>query len=250
MYALFVKEIRSFLTSLVGYVAIVVFLSLIGLYLWVIPHTGFNILENQFANIDPLFSIAPWVYLLLISAITMRSFSEEKKSGTVELLFTRPLSDLQIILAKYFAGILLLIISLLPTLLYYYTVSQLVPRDIHGVALSEVDTGGMWGSYIGLLMLGSGFMAIGIFASAISENQIVAFILSALLCFLCYYGFDILGNVGLFGSFDPVIIKLGIIEHYVSISRGVLDTRDLIYFISLIAVFVLLTRLILEKRKW
>lgn len=252
MYTLFVREIRNFLTSLVGYVAIIVFLSLIGLFLWVIgtQTTGLNILENQFANIDPLFAIAPWVYLFLIPAITMRSFSEEKKSGTIELLFTRPLSDLQIILAKYFAGVVLLLVSLLPTLLYYYTVTQLVPKDIHGTALCEVDTGGMWGSYIGLTFLGAGFLAIGIFASSISENQVISFILSMLLCYLCYFGFDFLGNAGLFGGLDALIIKLGINDHYISMSRGVLDTRDLIYFISLIAVFVLLTKLVLEKRKW
>lgn len=252
MYTLFVREIRNFLTSLVGYVAIIVFLTLIGLFLWVIPTetTGMNILENQFANIDPLFTIAPWVYLFLIPAITMRSFSEERKSGTIELLFTRPLSDLQIILAKYFAGVVLLIISLLPTLLYYYTVTQLVPKDLNGIALSEVDTGGMWGSYIGLAFLGAGFLSIGIFASSVSENQVIAFILAMLLCYLCYFGFDFLGAAGLFGGFDAIIIKLGINEHYLSMSRGVIDTRDLVYFFSLIAVFVLLTRLVLEKRKW
>lgn len=252
MYTLFVREIRSFLTSLVGYVAIIVFLALIGLFLWVVPNenTGLNILENQFASIDPLFSIAPWVYLFLIPAITMRSFSEEKKSGTIELLFTRPLSDLQIILAKYFAGVVLVLISLLPTLLYYYSVTQLVPKDIQGIALSEVDTGGMWGSYIGLAFLGAGFVSIGIFASSISENQVIAFILAMLLCYVSYFGFDYLGGAGLFGGLDTLIINLGINAHYLSMSRGVIDTRDLVYFISLIAVFVFLTRLVLEKRKW
>lgn len=252
MYTLFIKEIRNFLTSLVGYVAIIVFLTLTGLFLWVISTetTGLNILENQFATIDPLFAIAPWVYLFLIPAITMRSFSEERKAGTIELLFTRPLSDLQIILAKYFAGVALVVISLLPTLLYYYTVTQLVPKDAHGVALCEVDTGGMWGSYFGLTFLGAGFVAIGIFASSISENQVVAFILAMLLCYLSYFGFDFLGNADLFGSLDAIIIKLGINDHYISMSRGVLDTRDLVYFLSLISVFVLLTKLVLEKRKW
>ncbi|HEY1037995.1 MAG TPA: gliding motility-associated ABC transporter permease subunit GldF [Bacteroidia bacterium] len=246
MYTLFIREIRNFLTSLVGYVAIIVFLALIGLFLWVIntETTGMNILENGFASIDPLFAIAPWVYLFLIPAITMRSFSEEKKTGTIELLFTRPLSDLQIILAKYLAGVTLVLISLLPTLLYYYTVHQL------GFPKGNIDTGGMWGSYFGLAFLGAGFVSIGIFCSSVSENQVIAFILAMMLCYLCYFGFDFLGNAELFGSFDAVIIKMGINEHYMSMSRGVVDTRDLIYFVSLIAIFVLLTKLVLEKRKW
>jgi len=246
MYSLFIKEIRNFLTSLVGYIAIVVFLALISLFLWVIgtETTGMNILENGFASIDPLFTIAPWVYLFLIPAITMRSFSEEKKSGTIELLFTRPISDLQIILAKYFAGVVLVVISLIPTLLYYYSVYQL------GFPKGNLDTGGMWGSYLGLIFLGAGFISIGIFASSVSENQVISFILAMTLCYLCYFGFDFLGAAELFGKIDSVIIKLGINDHYLSMSRGVIDTRDMIYFLSLIAVFVTLTKFVLEKRKW
>ena len=246
MYVLFIKEIRSFLSSLIGYVAIGVFLSIIGLFLWIIDSesAGFNIMDNGFATIDPLFLISPWVYLFLIPAITMRSFSEEKKSGTIELLFTRPLTDLQIVLAKYFAGVVLVFISLLPTLIYYYSVHKL------GYPVGNIDTGGMWGSYIGLLFLGAGFVSIGIFASSISENQVIAFILAMLMCFLCYNGFDFLSEAGLFGKYDALVVKLGINEHYISMSRGVIDTRDVLYFISLIAFFVFLTRFVLEKRKW
>lgn len=246
MYVLFLKEIRSFLSSLIGYVAIGVFLSIIGLFLWVIDSesAGFNILDNGFATIDPLFMIGPWVYLFLIPAITMRSFSEEKKAGTIELLFTRPLTDLQIVLAKYFAGVVLVLISLVPTLIYYYSVHKL------GYPVGNIDTGGMWGSYIGLLFLGAGFVSIGIFASSVSENQVIAFILAMLMCFLCYNGFDFLGSAGLFGKFDALVVKLGINEHYVSMSRGVIDSRDVLYFVSLIAFFVFLTRFTLEKRKW
>ncbi len=246
MYTLFLKEVRSFLSSLTGYVAIGVFLTITGLFLWILntESSGMNILDNGFANIDPLFMIAPWVYLFLIPAITMRSFSEEKKTGTIELLFTRPISDLNIVLAKYFAGLVLVIISLLPTLIYYYSVNKL------GYPPGNIDTGGMWGSYIGLLFLGAGFVAIGIFASSVSDNQVIAFIMAMLLCFICYNGFDFLGMAGLFGNFDAFIIKLGINEHYISMSRGVVDTRDVLYFVSLIAVFVFLTRFVLEKRKW
>lgn len=246
MFTLYLKEIRSFLSSLIGYIAIGVFISLIGIFLWIIPSDsgGSNILDNGFASIDPLFSIAPWVYLFLIPAITMRSFSEEKKTGTLELLLTRPLTDLQIVLAKYFAGVTLVIVSLLPTLLYYYTVHLL------GLPRGNIDTGGMWGSYIGLLFLGAGFVAIGIFASAIAENQVIAFIIALLMCFFCYIGFEYIAQSGLFGKYDYLVKGLGLNDHYVSMSRGVVDTRDALYFVSLIALFNLLTKLVLESRKW
>lgn len=246
MLTLYLKEIRSFLSSLIGYIAIGVFISLIGIFLWVIPSDsgGSNILDNGFANIDPLFTIAPWVYLFLIPAITMRSFSEEKKTGTLELLLTRPLTDFQIVMAKYLAGFTLVMFSLLPTLVYYYSVHVL------GLPKGNLDTGGMWGSYIGLLFLGAGFVAIGIFASSIAENQVIAFIIALLLCFFCYIGFDFISQSGLFGKYDALFKSLGINDHYVSMSRGVIDTRDAIYFISVIALFNLLTKLVLESRKW
>lgn len=246
MLTLYIKEIRSFLSSLIGYVAIGVFITLIGIFMWLVPSesAGSNILENGFANIDPLFILAPWVYLFLIPSITMRSFSEEKKTGTIELLLTRPLSDLQIVLAKYFAGFTLVIISLLPTLIYYYSVHQL------GSPKGNIDTGGMWGSYIGLLFLGAGFVSIGIFASSVAENQVIAFIIAMLLCFFCYTGFEYIAASGLFGKYDALVKSLGINEHYVSMSRGVIDTRDALYFVSIIAVFNLSTKLVLQSRKW
>lgn len=246
MLVLYIKEIRSFLSSLIGYIAIGVFITLIGIFMWILPSEsgGSNVLDNGFANIDPLFSIGPWVYLFLIPAITMRTFSEEKKTGTIELLLTRPLTDLQIVLAKYFAGLTLVIISLLPTLIYYYTIHVLsYPKG-------NVDTGGMWGSYIGLLFLGAGFVSIGIFASAIAENQVIAFIIALLLCFFCYIGFDFIAESGLFGKYDAFFKSLGINDHYMSMSRGVIDTRDALYFISVIAVFNLVTKLVLQSRKW
>ncbi|MBA3680275.1 MAG: gliding motility-associated ABC transporter permease subunit GldF [Bacteroidetes bacterium] len=246
MLTLYLKEIRSFLSSLIGYIAIGVFISLVGIFMWVIPSEsgGSNILDNGFANIDPLFFIAPWVYLFLIPAITMRSFSEEKKTGTIELLLTRPLTDLQLVLAKYLAGFTLVMVSLLPTLIYYYSV------HILGAPKGNIDTGGMWGSYIGLLFLGAGFVSIGIFASAIAENQVIAFIIALLLCFFCYIGFEFIAQSGLFGKYDAFFKGLGLNDHYVSMSRGVIDTRDTLYFISVIALFNLLTKLVLESRKW
>ena len=246
MFTLYLKEIRSFLSSLIGTIAIGVFITLIGVFMWIIPTEGggSNILDNGFANIDPLFFIAPWIYLFLIPAITMRTFSEEKKNGTIELLLTRPLSDLQIVLAKYFAGFTLVIVSLIPTLIYYYSVHVL------GAPKGNLDTGGMWGSYIGLLFLGAGFVSIGVFASAIAENQVIAFIIAMLLCFFTYIGFEYIAESGVFGKYAAFFKGLGINDHYSSMSRGVLDTRDIIYFLSVITLFNLSTKLVLESRKW
>ena len=243
MIALLKKEINSFLSSLIGYIAITVFLLVIGLFMWVLK-TDSNILENGYANIDTLFTIAPWVFLFLIPAITMRSFADEKKTGTIELLLTRPITDLQIILAKYFAGLILVLFSLLPTLLYYYSVHYL------GSPVGNIDTGGMWGSYIGLLFLGAAFVSIGIFSSSITDNQVISFIISLSLCLFIYLGFDLISAFPVFESVDNIIIALGIDSHYASMSRGVIDTRDVIYFISLIAIFIFSTRTVLESRKW
>ena len=243
MFTLLKKEVSGFLNSLVGYIVIVVFLLSIGLFMWVLPMDS-NVLDNGFASIDTLFIVAPWVLLFLIPAITMRSFADEKKGGTIELLLTRPLTDLQIILAKYFAGFLLVVFSLLPTLVYYYSVHKL------GNPPGNIDTGGMWGSYIGLLFLGAAFVSIGIFTSSLTDNQVIAFILSLFLCFFCYTGFEFISSLNFFGKVDTLILGLGINYHYLSMSRGVIDTRDAIYFLSLITLFILLTRTVLESRKW
>jgi ABC-2 type transport system permease protein len=246
MFSLYLKEIRSFLSSLIGYIAISVFVTLIGVFMWILPSEGggYNILDNGFANIDPLFFIAPWVYLFLIPAITMRSFSEEKKTGTIELLLTRPLTDWQIVFAKYLAGLTLVIVSLLPTLIYYYSV------HILGAPKGNLDTGGMWGSYAGLLFLGAGFVAIGLFASSIADNQVIAFIIAMLLSFFCYTGFEYIADSGILGKSAAFIKGLGINDHYISMSRGVMDTRDILYFLSITLLFNLFTKLVLESRKW
>jgi ABC-2 type transport system permease protein len=243
MLSLLKKEISSFLSSLIGYIVIIVFLLAISLYMWVFPGES-NILESGYSNIDTLFVIAPWVFMFLVPAITMRSFADEKKSGTIELLLTYPLTDMQIILAKYLAGFILVLFSLLPTLLFYYTVHNL------GNPPGNIDTGGMWGSYIGLLFLASGFVAIGIFSSSLTDNQIVAFIISLFISFLAYLGFESLSSLFSFGGIDNLILQLGINTHYVSLSRGVIDSRDVIYFLSLITIFLLMTRTVLESRKW
>lgn len=246
MFSLYLKEIRSFLSSLIGYIAISVFITLLGVFMWILPSEGggYNILDNGFANIDPLFFIAPWVYLFLIPAITMRSFSEEKKNGTIELLLTKPLTDWQIVWAKYFAGFTLVVVSLLPTLIYYYSVHSL------GAPKGNLDSGGTWGSYLGLLFLGAGFVSLGLFASSIAENQVIAFIIAMLLSFFTYIGFEYLADSGALGKSASFFKSLGINDHYVSMSRGVMDTRDILYFISVIVVFNLFTKLVLESRKW
>jgi len=243
MFTLLKKEISSFLSSLIGYAVIIVFLLINGLFLWVFP-LEFNILDYGFASIENLFMLAPWVFLFLIPAITMRSFAEEQKSGTMELLLTKPLTDLEIILAKYLAGVVLVIFSLLPTLIYYFTVNNL------GLPPGNIDHGATWGSYIGLLFLGAGFVAIGVFASAVSNNQIVSFLIAVLLCGFAFIGFEFIYNLSIFGSAGLIIRQLGINAHYNSISRGVIDTRDVLYFVSLIAFFLMLTRFRLERRKW
>ena len=243
MYALFVKEIRSFLSSLIGYIVIVVFLVAVSSFLWIFDGR-YNILEQGYSSIDGLFGMAPMVFLFLIPAITMRSFAEEKRVGTIELLLTRPLSDLQIILSKYFAGIILVGISILPTLVYYYSVWRL------GSPVGNIDTGGTWGSYIGLMFLGSTFVSIGIFASSVTDSQIVSFVLALVTCAVCYLGFDAISSLRIFGSADTVVQSLGILEHYDSISRGVIDTRDVIYFLTVNAFFILLTKTVLQSRKW
>ncbi len=243
MYSLFLKEIRSFLSSLIGYIVIVVFLLAISLFMWIIRGES-NVLDNGYANIDTLFAIAPWVFLFLIPAITMRSFADEKKSGTIELLLTRPITDLQIILAKYFAGLILVAIALLPTLVYFYSIYRL------GNPAGNIDTGGTWGSYIGLLLLGSSFVAMGIFASSLTDNQVTSFILSLALCFFCYTGFEQISSLSLFGKADTFIQALGINQHYNSLARGVIDSRDVVYFFSFNAFFVLMTKTVMESRKW
>ena len=242
MLTILKKEIRSFLSSLIAYVVMIVFLIAIGLFMWVLP--DYNVLDLGYANLDTLFDMAPWVFIFLISAITMRSFSEEKKTGTIEILTTKPISDLQIILGKYFASVVLVLFVLLPTLLYYYTIYQL------GATKGNLDSGAILGSYIGLFFLASAFAAIGIFSSAVSDNQIVSFILSMFLCYCFYNVFDLFADFKLLGSYDSVVAALGINSHYQSISRGVIDSRDVIYFISLILAFVWATKMVFGSRKW
>lgn len=243
MLSIFLKEVTTFFSSLIGYIVIGVFLTVMGLLMFVFQ--GFSILDYQYATMDQLFRIAPMIFMFLIPAITMRSFAEEQQNGTIELLATRPISDLQIVLGKYFACILLVIFALLPTVLYYWTVHEL------GAPKGNLDSGAILGSYIGLFFLAAVFVAVGVFTSSLTNNQIVAFVLATFACFFFYWGFLFLSQMPRFtGTLDIVIQKLGIDYHYDSISRGVLDTRDLLYFLSVIALFVALTVVSLQRRKW
>lgn len=243
MYSIFNKEINTFFSSLIGYIVIGVFLTFLGLMMFVFTDT--SLLNYQYATLDQLFSLAPLIFMFLIPAITMRSFSEENQTGTIELLVTRPLYDLEIVLGKYLACLALVLFALLPTLLYYYTVYQL------GNPVGNLDSGAIMGSYLGLFALAAAFVAIGIFASSVSNNQIVAFILATFLCFLFFWGFFFFSKLPIFvGRVDDVVQMIGIDYHYNSISRGVIDSRDVVYFLSLIGVFIMATLTSLGRRKW
>jgi ABC-2 type transport system permease protein len=243
MWALFKKEIRGFFSSLTGYLVIAVFLLLNSLFMWIVPGQ-FNVIENGYATMDSLFSIAPWVFLFLVPAITMRMISEEKRTGTLDLLYTRPVTEFQIIFAKFLASWALVLLSILPTLVYFWSVSRL------GSPPGNIDMGGTWGSYIGLLFLGGIYAAIGMFASSLSGNQIVAFIIAVFLSFLMYLGFDFLSGIAESGRIVLVVSQLGISYHYNSISRGVIDSMDMLYFAGVIIVFIMGTRTLLQSSKW
>jgi ABC-2 type transport system permease protein len=236
------KEINAFLNSLIAYIIIAIFLTGIGLLLWVFPET--SVLEYGFADMGSFFSLCPYIFMFLIPAITMRMFSEEKRGGTMELLLTRPIRDIDIILGKYLAGVFLVAFSILPTILYYITISYL------GNPVGNIDTAGVIGSYFGLFLLGAVFTSIGIFSSSFTENQVTAFIIAVFLSFLLYFGFDAISGLGIFGGNADIIGQMGILYHYNSMSKGLIDSRDVIYFLSVIAGMIMLTNLILRSRKW
>jgi len=243
MFALFRKEINGFFSTLTGYIVITVFLITNSLFMWIF-HSELNVIESGYASLDTLFIIAPWVFLFLVPALTMRSFADEKKSGTIELLFTRPLSDVQIILAKFFAGLVLVLFALVPCLVYFLSVYLL------GNPVGNIDTGATWGSFIGLFFLAAIYVAIGLFSSSTTDNQVIAFIIAVFTSFILYIGFDYISSISLFGSIDQFILTLGINEHYSSMSRGVIDSRDMVYFLLAISLFVLLTKIVIQSRKW
>ena len=239
MWAICKKELRQFFSSLTGYIAIIVFLLVNGLVLFVFRN---NILESGYATLEDFFAFAPWILLFLVSAVTMRSFSDEFRSGTFEILGTRPVSRWQVVAGKFWGAFAVAFIALLPTLVYYFTVNHLA-------AAAGIDAGAAAGSYLGLLLLTALFTAIGICVSSFTTNAVVAFIVSLIVCVLFYYGFTAISELALFSNgADYYIEMLGINFHYQSISRGVIDTRDIIYFLSLILFFLLITKQNLQKR--
>lgn len=245
MRALYIKEIRSFLSSIIGYVFILIFLITAGLFHWIISSGDLqtNLLEGTEADMIPFFNLAPVIFLILIPAITMRSIAEERRTGTIELLFTRPISDIKILLAKYFAGVTLLVVALIPTLIYYISMYNL------GSPVGIIDGGATFTSYIGLILLGATFVAIGTFASTLTSSQIVAFILAMFLCWLFYTGLDLLGSFSLMGGFDSIIKSAGMTYHYDGIKRGVIDTKNVIYFLSMIILFIYAALTVIKSLK-
>jgi len=243
MRFLFKKEIQGFFSSLTGYLVITVFLSVTGLCLWVFSGV-LNIPESGYASLDSLFYIAPWVFLFLVPAITMRSFAEEIKTGTIELLLIKPVSEWQLAVSKFLAAVALVLIALLPCVVYIFSVWRL------GNPPGNLDTGATYGAMIGLMLLGAVYAAIGTFASSLTDNQIISFIAAALVSFIFYEGFDALAQLISEAGVQDFISYLGIKEHYASISRGVVDFRDLVYFFGVMLIFLLLTRLKLQSRKW
>jgi len=243
MLSIYKKELKNFFSSLIGYVVIGVFLIILGLILWVFPDT--SILSNPYANLNTLFEMAPFVFIFLISAVTMRTFAEEQQEGTLEMLLTKPLSEIQIILGKFFAALTLVVITLLPVFLYYYSVYDL------GSPKGNIDRGGFLGSYIGLIFLAGILTSIGLFCSALVRNQIVSFLLSLFVGFFMFYFFEFVSNIPSFvGKIDDLIQQIGIADHYDAVSVGVLDTRDLVYFLVVTLFFLNATLFVLEKRKW
>jgi len=241
MWVIYKKELTTFFNNLTGYLVLGVFLTVMGLFLFVFPET--SLLESNFASLEPFFEMAPSLFLFLVPAITMRLLAEERQLGTLALLLTKPIDELGLIIGKFLAAITLILLALIPTLFYYLTLYYL------GSPVGNLDSGAIWGSYLGLLLLGSAFSSIGMLASSLTENQSVAFVIAVTGCFLFFYGFYFLSSLPLFfGKWDALVQQFGMDYHYHALSKGAPDTRDLIYFLSVITFFLLITRFVLQYR--
>ena len=243
MLAIFRKEISGFFSGLTGYIVIIFFLLANSLFMWVFPGE-WNIFDNGYAGLDTLFLLSPWVFLFLVPAVTMKMIAEEKRLGTLELIYSRPITERGIVYGKFLASVVLVILALLPGLIYYISVFQL------GETPGNLDKGATWGAFVGLFFLASVYASSGLFASSITDNQVIAFILAVLICFILYMGFDSFAYLPGLKKLDEFVIRLGINEHYKSMSRGVIDLRDIIYFVAVAAIFNEATRLVLLSRKW
>jgi len=235
MKSILIKELNSFFSSPIGYLVIATYLLINGLFLWVFEG-DFNILHAGFADLNSYFFIAPWIFIFLIPAITMRSFSDEINTGTIEILKTKPLTNWQLVLGKYLGSLILVILAIIPTLIYVYSIYKL------GHPVGSINFGATFGSFIGLLFLASSYTAIGLFSSIISKNQIVSFIVAVGISFFFYYGFEILSSYSIVGNLGYTVKQFGMNEHFSSISKGVIDTKDLFYFVSITFLFLLLTK--------
>lgn len=242
MIYLLKKEISAFFSSLTGYMVIVVFLVANGLFMWIFPGDT-NVLESGYATLDTFFMMAPWIFLFLIPAVTMRSFAEERKAGTMEFLLTKPLTYTEIVMAKFLGSLALVLLSLVPCLVFYYSVSAL------GNPPGNLDKGAILGAFIGLFLLAGIYVAIGVFASSLTQNQVVAFVIAVIACFTLYIGFDSIALLPWIKN-SSFILNLGINEHYKSISRGVIDSRDMIYYLGMITIFLLFTKTRIQAHQW
>jgi len=242
MFVIFRKEINQFLNSLLGYLVLIIFLVATGLLFWVFPES--SVLNYGFAEMGGFFNFVPFVFIFLIPAITMRSFAEEKKSGTLEWLLTKPLSEWSIILGKFLAALFLVFIALLPTLVYFVSLWLL------GSPTGNIDAAGVSGSYIGLLLLAAVFSSVGIFGSSITDNQLVAFVLSVFFCFFFYSGFQELSAIDVWAWSASILEYLGLDSHYQALGKGLIDFRDVFYMVSVAIAMLFGTRLVLTSRRW
>ena len=243
MLAIFRKEITGFFSSLTGYIVIVVFLLINSLFMWVFPGQ-WNVLENGYAGLDTLFFLSPWVFLFLVPAVTMKMIAEEKHSGTIELIYSRPVNERGIVYGKFLASVALVLLALIPGIIYYVSVWVL------GETPGNLDRGGTLGAFIGLFFLAAVYASAGLFASSLTDNQVIAFIIAVLISFFMFMGFDSFAYLPGLKKVDELVIRLGINEHYKSMSRGVLDFRDIVYFAAVVVIFNEATRLVLLSRKW
>ncbi len=242
MIVLFRKEINQFFRSITGLLTIVIFLMVNGLFMWIFSG-DFNVLDFGYANMDSFFMLSPILFLIFIPAICMRLFSEEYRSGTMEVLLTKPISIWNMVVSKYLAANVLVLFSILPTLIYFISIYFL------GETIGNLDVGGIIGSYLGLFMLSSAFIAIGIFTSAISSNQVVAFLIAIICNAIVYYGFGILSEVTFFQNWDLLIRNLGIAIHYNVMSKGVIGSRDVLYFMSICFLFLMLSKTTIQLKR-
>ncbi len=243
MLSIFRKEINGFFSTLTGYFVIIVFLLINSLFMWVFPGE-WNILDSGYAGLDTLFFISPWVFLFLVPAVTMRMIAEEKRLGTIELLYSKPVTERGIVYGKFIAAVSLVLLALIPGIIYYISVVHL------GEIPGNIDKGGTLGAVIGLFFLGAVYASAGIFASSLTDNQVIAFIVSVLFCFFLFMGFDLVAYLPGLKNIDEFVIGLGINEHYKSMSRGVIDVRDIAYFAAVVILFNEASSLVLLSRKW